>query len=707
MAAKTTEELLQENNELLRESIRSNNRSGGSAPSSNTGGGGGSGGGISPNAGAFQGFINSSVDGLAKLAKGSFSAGDALGIITGAAGKVPIVGAGVSKIADTLGTGAIKLGSDLNEAGKSGMSFNNDIGNYAKSLSGARMSSDEFLKTLDKNSTGLTSMGMTVDRASKNYMAMAKDMQESPVARQLQETGVSAAEMNGFLTQQLVNRRTLDITDAKARKDAIESTLSLTVEMDALARQTGKNRQQQMDELKKEQNKAEVQAALMQMGEQGRKNFDHMSTQAGTMGDSVRSLASEIATGGVRTKEGANALAAMGPAGAQFTAAVKAQMAATTPAAKAQADAMMAKAQADLTEYQRSKQYLDMVRYDTSEVGKERQKQFQQNSLLNQQVAKENENKGKTKAEQDAAQKTEIAQAQAGKPTKAIGGTDQGSKVGKGMNEFKVLSQDIAAGFGIHADKINKNAGALVDQVKAINGKLTSGIGKYGTAEEKAKQTGDLYDKAKGAIGLNFNSASSNPENKPAGYTGPGKKPGFADGTLGELGTLFGDFGKGTPAVLHGKEAVVTEKQMQNMAQGLFGSVSSQMSKMGVPTDMPASMTKDFQKMTASISKPPSGMPDFGSIQSTISAKMADLQKGMPITTQDQATSAAKTQAKPAAPAESRAPFSGGKDGNLNDVVTELNMLNKQMGQLLSQHDDFGRQQLRATKGMSGNRLTA
>lgn len=272
MAAKTTEELLQELIEQNRETHRILGRGGNSAPSSNPGGGGGSGGGIAANTGAFQGFINSSVDGLAKLAKGSFSAGDALGIITGAMGKVPLVGASMSKVTGELGTAGIKLGTDLNEAGKSGMSFNNDIGNYAKSLGGARMSSDEFLKVIDKNSNGLTVMGMSVDRASKNYMAMAKDLQESPIARQLQETGVSAAEMNGFLTQQLVNRRTLDITDAKARKDAIESTLALSVEMDALARQTGKSRQQQMDDLKAQQSKAEVQAALMQMGEQDRKS---------------------------------------------------------------------------------------------------------------------------------------------------------------------------------------------------------------------------------------------------------------------------------------------------------------------------------------------------------------------------------------------------------------------------------------------------
>lgn len=704
MAAKTQEELLQENNELLREFIRTNRGGGGSEATPRSGGGSSSGGGVSGKAGAFQGFIDSSVDGLAKLAKGSFSAGDALGIITGAMGKVPVVGATMGKVTETLGSAGIKLGNDLNEAGKSGMSFNNDIGNYAKSLGGARMSSDEFLKTLDKNSNGLTVMGMTVDRASKNYMAMAKDLQENPVARQLQETGISAAEMNGFLTQQLTNRRTLDITDAKARKEAIESTLALTVEMDALARQTGKSRQQQMDDLKAQQSKAEVQAALMQMGEEGRKNFDKMQTAMGPLGKSAQDLASEIATGGVRTKEGANALAAMGPAGAQFTAAVKQQMEARTPAEKAAAEAAMKKAQDDITAYQRSKQYLDMVRYDTSEVGMARRKQFQENQFINQQVAKENENKGKTKEEADKKQKGEIASAQAGKPTAAIGGTDQGSKVGRGMNELKILSQDIGAGLGITADKINKIAGAGVDQLKSINNKLPNGLGKYGTAEQKNAQLGDITNKALGAAGLNFNAASANPENKPAGYQGPGKKNSFADGTLGQLGSLFGDFGKGTPAMLHGKEAVITEKQMENMANGLFGNVNTQVSKMGVPQGMP-NMTKELEKVTANISKPQMAMPDFGSITSTIQSKMAEMTKAMPMP-----DIAAKAAAKPATSTTATPTPNGGygkSDSTLNDVVSALNDLNKQMGQLISQQEESSRSQLRATKANSGNRLAA
>jgi hypothetical protein len=43
------------------------------------------------------------------------------------------------------------------------------------------------------------------------------------------------------------------------------------------------------------------------------------------------------------------------------------------------------------------------------------------------------------------------------------------------------------------------------------------------------------------------------------------------------------------------------------------------------------------------------------------------------------------------------------KDATLSDVVTSLNMLNKQMGQLLSQQDELGRKQIQATQANSSN----
>ena len=63
--------------------------------------------------------------------------------------------------------------------------------------------------------------------------------------------------------------------------------------------------------------------------------------------------------------------------------------------------------------------------------------------------------------------------------------------------------------------------------------------------------------------------------------------------------------------------------------------------------------------------------------------------------------------AMPGAEKASAPTSSGANSATLNDVVGSLDMLNKQMAQLLSQHEELGRLQVRATKSTSGNRLAA
>jgi len=47
-----------------------------------------------------------------------------------------------------------------------------------------------------------------------------------------------------------------------------------------------------------------------------------------------------------------------------------------------------------------------------------------------------------------------------------------------------------------------------------------------------------------------------------------GAFPGFNNGTLGVKGNLLQDFGSGTPVMLHGREAVLTETQLANLSEG-------------------------------------------------------------------------------------------------------------------------------------------
>lgn len=128
-------------------------------------------------------------------------------------------------------------------------------------------------------------------------------------------------------------------------------------------------------------------------------------------------------------------------------------------------------------------------------------------------------------------------------------------------------------------------------------------------------------------------------------------------GSLGEAGKLIEDWGSGTLAMLHGKEGVITENQLMNMAKGLQSS----------------------------------------SVENII----GELVKGVKGTGQTAATAGSEKPKLGADMIRSTAPMA--KDASLNDVVKNLESLNMLMGQLLSQHEDLGSRQIRAVKATSSN----
>ena len=95
----------------------------------------------------------------------------------------------------------------------------------------------------------------------------------------------------------------------------------------------------------------------------------------------------------------------------------------------------------------------------------------------------------------------------------------------------------------------------------------------------------------------------------------------FNEGTLGATGELFPDFGKGTPAMLHGEEAVVTKDQMKQI---ILGSIKNQIESQKKESSAQSASMNTSSQMTAGVTE-----PEERPTATMTTPNQDDLQKGL------------------------------------------------------------------------------
>ena len=526
---------------------------------------------------SLEGAFAGAVGGLAKLAGGTADVTTVLGFMKMGLEKIPLAGTSLGLVFGTLGEGVISANKSMNELGKGGVTFGNNLGLMAERVTGARITIDEFQDMMRKGATSVTSLGGNADRGANSFLKLSKDIQETKIVQDLVESGVSTKELNDLTLITMMNRRRLDVDDDRQRAAAIESTSKLAQEMDIIARLTGKSREQQQQDLERGLLKAEVQATLNQLDDEARINYQNMRVAVGPLGQNIQDLADEIVTGGIRTAEGSARMAALGPAGAAFEAALKQQMAAREPHERAAADAALMKAKADISAYQASAAFANQIKYDTTITGQMAREQQNQNVQAQAEAGRRNEidklmaeeqRKGVTLSREEAARKVEEnlkdAALKKQQGLNADGTVDEAARVSRAINATNAALKDQTAGLGTQFNELNKKAGEyLASQDKAIqyfNGLVSR------TTQVKAGENQRSVMEAIVNMPQTNNSADPN-------AVGPDFKAGATSkstGSLGTVGKFIEDFGTGTLAMLHGREGVVTESQLKNLVSETF-----------------------------------------------------------------------------------------------------------------------------------------
>ena len=563
------------------------------------------------------GVVNKGIDAMGQLTNGTFKVKDAVNLMGDTIGGViPVAGGTLGKAFTTMSGIATDTAANLQQTGKMGVTFGGNMGEARDAIFGARLNLDSWSKMLEKSSTQISGMGMGMDKGAKAFLNFNADIQNSndQTVQVLKDAGMSQQDFADVTRLSTMNMRAGTMQDKASRDMALQSTIQLADEMDSLARLTGKSKQQQQDDVEKQLNKANVMATLRTMDEAGREQFIKTQTQLNTLGPRVMDLAGEISTGGVRTKEGMAAMAALGPAGKDFEAAVRQQQSARTESEKAAAQANMDRVKAEISQYQSTKGFVESVNNLTGPVGDAQRDMVSQNKEYNSQMeaanikAKANAGdkefekyKGKSEAEIMA-----MVASEAKKPT-----TQKGQE---GAAAFTAINKAENA-LGTATAAINKN---LVQVNQDVGKQLLPAMGDFQRAitntTAKINQPGGIATGIKEATGLDRAKTESS---APKGYdpnTGIKRKDGSPgiDGFLsgGNFNSMFENFGSAMPATLHGEETVATKDQMQKILQKTTQDMQKQM----------APMANNMQKQMA---------PMMDQMQKQMTPMFEDMQKQM------------------------------------------------------------------------------
>jgi hypothetical protein len=273
--------------------------------------------------------------------------------------KLKEAGQNIGESATSFVNAAKESASTWQGLSKYGANFSNDLIGMNVAAAGSRLSLNDFANVIAQNGKQMAGLGGSVTRGAEAFGKLSKEFFDSNAGDALQQMGYSAKDLNEVLALQASTSRYTMGVEGDAGKKSRQAAADLAKEMDAIAKLTGKSKEEQMEAAKKRATDGQIEAKLRLIGiEQGaeaekaaREGFQKQMAAAEARG--MGQMAKEMfATGTVTSEEAATQYALLGEA-AQKTGEQMAHLAkgniAAADAANKEAEAANAKNQRDPT----------------------------------------------------------------------------------------------------------------------------------------------------------------------------------------------------------------------------------------------------------------------------------------------------------------------------------------------------------------------
>jgi len=461
--------------------------------------------------------------------------------------------AALSKGASAVGLGALGKGLDLfggallqqktnmdKASAELGIGGNN-IGLFVRMAGDAGLTTQQFSEVVKRADGSIGGLGITAQQSAVNFSKVQKQIVET--GDQLNKMGISAQEQADITAMATMNDAKRDASTKAGQAAIAKSAIDMAMSLDETAKITGQSRQAIMDSIKAEEKKPLAQLAMMQMDEKQRENYEKVQQQVQKLGPGFMSLTTEIATGGVQTKEGLAMLQAMGPEAAnKYQAATELMLNAKTDEQKKVAQAQMDEAQAAVQRRMADEEFKRLVKSGSAEQQQAAANLVMGNKAMMSVQSEANKNGGDyakaIKDQREAVQATQAGLKVDEKTGKATTEADEGQKVAQDLNAMNKAAAIAAGGLSHNFEDVNKKLAttpAYIDAMNAAMKKVSGGATTMKEAEKAPEKIGkgltEIVSGGKESPTKTTGGASSLPKE---GYE-PTKKR--AGGTLAETGS--------------------------------------------------------------------------------------------------------------------------------------------------------------------------
>lgn len=528
------------------------------------------------------------------------------------------VGQEAIKLQKSFADGALSSLEAFQRLSSSGSSFSGDLIGMTKSAYNSRLSLDQFSDLIKENGSRISGLGGNVTRGAEAFAKLSKEFFDSGAANELRNIGYTSKDLNDILAIQAATQKAGYKDTEEGRRKSYMAAKELAEQMDAVAKLTGKSREAQMEEMKKSQVNGQVEAKIrllangdLQKEATLRSEYNKLALEARKRGDEEL-FKQQFAAGTYLTRAAGTQASVMG----QQSRAVEEAAARLAKGDVAGAQAASSRADAEAVKNGRDRTILTMATMGEAggAVSSVAQKFVESTDTMYQNVVKVADANGillRTQEDYAKALKLTIAdikEAQKGnrqeidpKTGKPTGPYQDVGQSGRAAVAVQAAGQDIKSAAATAAatavtqktlDKLAELADLYYKQGMATklesqaiagvkNKDATTTVGPDGQPREPVSAA-QLRREQGGMVGAVTETLSKLTDLTVSAVTGTanffldGKAvPGKSTGSLGTVGKIMEDFGAGTLAVLHGREGVITEDQMANLAKGIQGQSAS------------------------------------------------------------------------------------------------------------------------------------